>query len=260
MKKYRVVFWVAFAVLFLFAGFYFFKPTQKVEPAKTQASKTQAESLIVKPQIPISKVIVDKAVLDKDSYLVVREIDDGKLSQIVEISSPLKKGIHTDIPIDLGGTDIRGKTLIVMIYDDYNNDGIFNDFDMPSLDENGFMTARFVATGKPIPKTLSESESQSTAMNMPGMKTMAKVHYTDKGFIPNKITVPVGSMVEFINDSSGEMWVASDPHPQHTDLPTFDQFRPFKEHSMYRYVFDKKGTWGFHDHLKASFNGLVTVQ
>ena len=146
------------------------------------------------------------------------------------------------------------------IYEDYGNDGVFNDFDQPAINGDGFMTARYVKTGKSITSSIAEADSSDTqGMNMPGMKAMTIVKYTDKGFVPEKIEVPVGSMVEFINDSSTVMWVASTPHPQHTDLPTFDQFKAFKKGSIYRYVFDKMGTWGYHDHIRPSLGGVVVV-
>ena len=49
------------------------------------------------------------------------------------------------------------------------------------------------------------------------------MRYTDGGFVPANLEVPVGTVVEFKNESSGEMWVESDLHPAHNILPTFDQ-------------------------------------
>lgn len=226
-----------------------------------QENKTNTEDLIVTPQNPTNKVTVESVTLKKDGFAVVRQMDDGKLSQVIEMSQPLKVGTHKNIPISLGSADITNKELIVMIYEDYADDGVFNDLDMPALNENGFMTARFVKTGEPLPANITEGESTGgmMGMNMPGMKAMEKVRYTDKGFTPNKTEVPVGSMVEFINDSSMDMWVASVPHPQHSKLPTFDQFRLYKKGATYRYVFDKKGTWEYHDHINPTAGGVVTV-
>ncbi len=226
-----------------------------------QESKSNAEDLIVAPQTPTDKVFVESSTLQKDGFLVVRQMDDGQLSQVIEMSQPLKAGTHKDIPINLGSAEIANKELIVMIYEDYANDGVFNDLDMPALNENGNMTARFVKTGKPLPPTITEGESVGAmAHNMAGMKSMAKVRYTDKGFVPNKIEVEVGSMVEFVNASSMDMWVASVPHPAHSKLPTFDQFRLYKKGAIYRYVFEKKGTWEYHDHISPSLGGMVIVK
>ena len=221
--------------------------------------KASSEKLIVMPQTPNGQVVVKSATLSKNGFLVARQMDDGKLSQIIEMSQLLRAGMHKNIPISLGSADISKSELIVMIYEDYANDGVFNDLDMPALNENGNMTARFVKTGKPLPTNITEGVSAGMTHSMAGAKTMAKVKYTDKGFVPDKVEVPVGSTVEFINQSSMDMWVASVPHPQHSKLPTFDQFRLYKKGAIYRYVFEKKGTWEYHDHISPSLGGIVVV-
>ncbi len=220
--------------------------------------KAFSKNLVVAPQVPEGKVIVESAILEKNGFLVVRLMDDGKLSQVVEMSRPLQAGTHNNIPINIENADIKGKELIVMTYEDYDNDQVFNDLDMPVIDENGFMTARYVATGKPLPSTITEAEDPNK-MVMPGMKVMAKVRYTDTGFVPNKIEIKVGDMVEFVNESNKDMWVASMSHPAHAILPTFDQFRAYKKGAIYRYIFDKKGTWEFHDHINPTRGGVINV-
>src|SRR3990167_585192 len=47
--------------------------------------------------------------------------------------------------------------------------------------------------------------------------------YTNGGFEPQSPRIPVGTTVEWINVSEKPLWVASDPHPSHTNLPGFDQ-------------------------------------
>lgn len=255
-----ILFLTIVSVSFLFLNMN--KNTTKAQEnklTKDQKSELDIESLIVSPQTPKDKVIVESVTLQKDGFVVVRQMDDGKLSQVIEMSQPLKKGTHTNIPVNLASADIKNKELIVMIYDDYANDGVFNDLDMPALNENGNMTARFVKTGKSLPTNITEGESAGMTHNMTGMKIMAKVRYTDKGFVPDKVEVPVGSTVEFTNESNTDMWVASIPHPAHTKLPTFDQFRLYKKGAIYRYVFEKKGTWEYHDHIKPTLGGVVSV-
>lgn len=263
MKK-RVLFIFILLLVLTPAIFLYMKTNDKgVKAQETssekQDSKSSLKNLIIAPQTPKDKVIVESATLQKNGFLIVRQMDDGKLSQVIEMSQPLKAGTHKDISINLGSADITNKELIVMIYEDYANDTIFNDLDMPALNEDGNMTARFVKTGKPLPTNITEGESAGMAHNMAGAKTMAKVRYTDKGFVPDKVEVPVGSTVEFINDSSTSMWVASMAHPAHTILPTFDQFRAYKKGAIYRYVFDKKGTWEYHDHINPARGGVVVV-
>ena len=66
-------------------------------------------------------------------------------------------------------------------------------------------------------------------------------------------------MVHFVNESSIDMWVASDDHPAHTDLPTFDQFKGSPPGEQYVYIFDQAGEWKYHDHLTPTAVGTITV-
>lgn len=241
-------------VLYLFVGK---NSTAGKETYKNQESKS-VEGLTVKPQIPQGKVVVESATLTKNGFLVAREIEGNQLSQVIEMSKPLKPGVHKNIEISLGRAYIGKNELIVMIYDDYANDDIFNDLDMPSLNNEGAMMASYIKTGESLPSSIMEPDS-SDVMNMPGMKSMKKIIYTDNGFSPSSVDIQAGDMVEFINKSSIEMWVASAPHPLHSKLSTFDQFRAYKKGGIYRYIFEKKGKWEFHDHLNPSTGGYVIV-
>jgi len=64
-------------------------------------------------------------------------------------------------------------------------------------------------------------------------------------------------MVHFVNESDTQMWVASDSHPAHDVLQTFDQFKPG---DMFMYVFEEPGTWEYHDHLNPSAIGEIIVK
>lgn len=85
------------------------------------------------------------------------------------------------------------------------------------------------------------------------------VTYTDTGFTPATLTVKVGTVVTFMNQSSLDMWVASDPHPTHTDLPGFDEKQAVSNGVSYTYTFQKVGTWGYHDHKNPGMKGKVEV-
>ncbi|MBI5620123.1 hypothetical protein HY950_04130 [Candidatus Gottesmanbacteria bacterium] len=85
------------------------------------------------------------------------------------------------------------------------------------------------------------------------------VTYTDSGFVPNSVTVKKGTTVKFINESSGEMWVASALHPTHQLLPGFDQLKSVSKGGTYGYVFEKVGTWKYHNHVAAADTGVVVV-
>lgn len=85
------------------------------------------------------------------------------------------------------------------------------------------------------------------------------VTYTESGFAPTTVTVKKGTTVTFVNSSTGGMWVASDVHPTHQLLPGFDQLKSVAKNGMYEYSFEKVGTWKYHNHMKPTDFGGVTV-
>ena len=99
------------------------------------------------------------------------------------------------------------------------------------------------------------------------------VRYSASGFSPSNITVPVGGAVNFINDTSGALWVAADEHPTHTEFDGTDRathcsgsyagatpFDQCQTGSSYTFVFTKAGTYEYHNHSAAQFGGTVVVQ
>jgi plastocyanin len=99
------------------------------------------------------------------------------------------------------------------------------------------------------------------------------VTYTDQGFSPKEVTVTLGTTVNFVNQSSGNMWVATAPHPAHTAYSgtslsqhcpdttssAFDACEAYATGSSFSFTFNKEGTWKYHDHVNASRFGSVIV-
>lgn len=98
------------------------------------------------------------------------------------------------------------------------------------------------------------------------------VTYNGSSYSPKTVTVNAGDTVQFVS-TSGSMWTASDPHPQHTGYDgtsrsqhcasgysgpaPFDQCAPG---ASFSFVFTKAGAWGYHNHLNDSAFGTVIVQ
>jgi len=101
-----------------------------------------------------------------------------------------------------------------------------------------------------VEETLSDSNQQNSLI----------VTYTDSGFSPNNLIIKNGQTVTFKNESSGEMWVASAPHPTHTDYPEFDAKKSYASGQSYTFNFTKAGTWKYHNHKNPSNFGSVTVE
>ena len=221
---------------------------------QNQSISTSA-SIVISKQNPKKEIVIESVIMPASGWVVARAIEGNRLGQIIEISEFLSKGNHTQIVIPLGDF-YNSEELIGMIYVD-NGDTIFNDNDQPYKDTKGNMIATYVKTGQPVPVSMMQPEVNAGHM-MGG--NMITVKYTNSGFVPSKIEVATGTMVEFINESDKEMWVASNDHPGHEVLPTFDQFKTIGKGGRYIYVFDKPGTWQYHDHINPELVGTIEVR
>ena len=224
----------------------------------TEDSVGVKASLLVPPQSDPGTVHVERATLTKGGFLAVRAVDGNRLGQIIEISEYLTAGIHNNVSISLGEFYEGGEELMVMIYEDAGNDQIFNDLDQP-YEENGVLVAVYVETGEVVPQSIVSNTGTPEGISLMDMGSMQFISYTDSGFEPKDITITRGTMVHFVNESQIDMWVASDPHPAHTDLPTFDQFKGSKPGEQYVYIFDQAGEWKYHDHLTPTAVGTIIV-
>ncbi|MFN3693049.1 MAG: cupredoxin domain-containing protein [Candidatus Paceibacteria bacterium] len=237
-------------------GIVFFLTTKQPHSEAPKMATNAEGELVVSAQNATTVVTVDSVTLLKPGFLAVRSIDNGRLGQIVEISQYLTTGTHNGIAIPLGDFYEGGEELIVMAYEDAGDDKVFNDLDQP-LEVDGMPLSVYVATGAPVPTSITTNTGNADAIHMMGNSAMATIRYTDSGFEPKEVSVPLGTMVHFVNESTKEMWVASNEHPEHSILPTFDQF---KTGDQYMYTFDKPGTWNYHDHLNPAAEGVVIVE
>ena len=87
---------------------------------------------------------------------------------------------------------------------------------------------------------------------------------TSSGVSPQRITVPLGSRVTFVNNNSRSHEMHSDPHPNHGDCPAIDDVG-FVAAGQTKLTgnLTAAGTCGFHDHNQpsvASLTGQIIVQ
>ena len=99
------------------------------------------------------------------------------------------------------------------------------------------------------------SEEQGGTENEENMVT-----YTDDGFSPTILRVKKGDTVTFKNMSTTGLWVASNPHPEHTSLLGFDSDRTLINGETYMYTFTQIGSWSYHNHLNSRFQGTIVVE
>ncbi len=98
----------------------------------------------------------------------------------------------------------------------------------------------------------------------------AIIKYYNTGFSPNHATIFVGQAVRFENDSDRPMWIASNPHPVHTNYPLkavnacggsdFDECVSIGKGEHWDFIFKREGSWGFHNHMRGSDEGTIYVK
>ncbi len=114
------------------------------------------------------------------------------------------------------------------------------------------------ATGTPAqPATPAEPAEPAAPPEVAGKN----VTYNAQGqFEPNVLTVKAGTTVTWKNMSASPLWVASNPHPVHTDLAGFDAKTDIRTGETWSFTFTKPGNWGYHNHLQPFTTGTVIVQ
>lgn len=90
------------------------------------------------------------------------------------------------------------------------------------------------------------------------------VTITSAGVSPKEIAVAQGSRVLFVNNDSRPHFMASDPHPEHTDCPEVNQvglLQPGQRRETGNLVTIR--TCGYHDHdlpQTASLQGRIVIR
>lgn len=111
------------------------------------------------------------------------------------------------------------------------------------------------------PKTTSQASTVSSpSPDLASITTGATVTWSDEaGFAAAEVTVKAGEKVEFKNQGSAVVQINSDPHPTHTSFPVLN-IGQIASGSLKSAVFDKAGTYKYHNHLNASQRGVIIVQ
>lgn len=97
-----------------------------------------------------------------------------------------------------------------------------------------------------------------TSARPPDETSVWDVKYTPQGeFVPERLDVTTGDTVTFINTSDTWVWPASNIHPTHEILPSFDPRQALAPGESWEYTFLENGYWRYHNHMDASQTGLV---
>ena len=85
----------------------------------------------------------------------------------------------------------------------------------------------------------------------------ATITITASGVSPKSVQISLGQRVRFVNNSTVEHDMGSDPHPDHTDCPPLNVvgiLKPGESRETGNFVIVR--TCGFHDHLDPNNVGL----
>ena len=126
--------------------------------------------------------------------------------------------------------------------------------------------ARLVAIGALIAALAANCGSSPGAPDNSGGPPTASttITLTSSGASPAAITVPPGTRVLFINNDGGSHFMASNPHPEHTDCVELNQvglLSPGQRRETGN--LNTVRTCGFHDHdnpTNTRFQGRIVIQ
>jgi plastocyanin len=113
----------------------------------------------------------------------------------------------------------------------------------------------------------TSGESAQTPSSKPAGSTsgiqvgLRRVTYTDAGFSPSLIELTAGQEIEFVNRSSGGLWVTTKQHPTAGDqgYEAFDSGRTLKQGEKFVFSFTRPGTWGYKNLNNDGHIGAVVV-
>lgn len=112
-----------------------------------------------------------------------------------------------------------------------------------------------VKTSPTEPQTMQKEASPSTEQTMTKETT---VEERATGFTPSPITVKTGTKIVFVNKSGAGGNVSSAVHPTHQVYPPLN-LGNFADGASVEIVFDKLGTYNYHDHNNPNRTGTITV-
>lgn len=108
----------------------------------------------------------------------------------------------------------------------------------------------------------SGTNPQNTALQQgtsPQKQNEKQIVLTSVGFSPSSLTIKAGALVTWTNKSGQQAQVDSDPYPINTSYPPMN-FDPFTDGSSVSLVFDKAGSYSYHNHFNPSQKGTIIVQ
>ncbi len=117
----------------------------------------------------------------------------------------------------------------------------------------------FVLFKDTFTKTRNNTNSVQTVTNNKTQEKIVTVKLNKSGFNPSNIEASIGTRVIFLNQSGNLATVNSDDHPTHIKFPILN-LGEFGNESSVQVVFDKAGTYNYHNHLNPSQKGTIIIK
>jgi plastocyanin len=144
-----------------------------------------------------------------------------------------------------------------------NNSGGSNNLTPPPSTQTGSQTG-----GTDVGMEDGTGGTGTPAPNTQGYDAL--MTWTDNGFNPTTLTIKKGETVRFLNQGTGSFWPASDVHPTHRTYPqkspsdclgsSFDACKGLSAGAFFDFTFTSAGSWGCHNHLRASHRCTIVVE
>jgi plastocyanin len=104
----------------------------------------------------------------------------------------------------------------------------------------------------------SHTTSKNILMSM-YRKGTDTIIVTKTGFSPQQVVIAAGSKVIWVNNSGADVTVNSDNYPANNLYPFLNLGR-FSNNFSVQLVFNKRGTYSYHDQLNPTWKGMIIVK
>lgn len=110
---------------------------------------------------------------------------------------------------------------------------------------------------QPTQKNMSSLKISPTLE--PTMPEVQSVSVTNNGFVPQELTIKKGEMITWTNNANGPVNISSDPYPLNNAYPPLN-LGNFNAGESLSLIFDKPGTYKYHNHIIPPQKGTIIVQ
>ncbi|CAN5116932.1 hypothetical protein BH11PAT1_BH11PAT1_0390 [soil metagenome] len=110
----------------------------------------------------------------------------------------------------------------------------------------------------PAPKTITNTTAVVTPTPQLPAETAITLSEKD-GFSPKTITIKVGNAIRWTNSDGEKATINSDDHPTHRKFPEMN-LGEFRRGESLTHIFNKPGTYTYHDHYNQTSKGRIIVE